>query len=140
MSFINYYTPADLQKEVDRIFDGFMNRRVISRIDGYTPRIDVAETEAAFILEVEAPGLSKDDFKVVAEEGVLTISGERKNNEDLKYLQRESGYGSFSRAFNIGDRIEAEKITASYKDGVLTLTLPKAEKVKPKAIKVKAGK
>ncbi|MEL6824552.1 MAG: Hsp20/alpha crystallin family protein, partial [Calditrichota bacterium] len=91
-------------------------------------------------LEVEAPGLSKDDFKVVAEEGVLTISGERKNNEDLKYLQRESGYGSFSRAFNIGDRIEAEKITASYKDGVLTLTLPKAEKVKPKAIKVKAGK
>jgi len=140
MSFINYYTPADLQKEVDRIFDGFMNRRVISRIDGFTPRIDVAETEAAFILEVEAPGLSKDDFKVVAEEGVLTISGERKNNEDLKYLQRESGYGSFSRAFNIGDRIEAEKITASYKDGVLTLTLPKAEKIKPKAIKVKAGK
>ena len=129
-----------MKKEVDRIFDRFMNRRVISRIDGYTPRIDVAETEAAFILEVEAPGLSKDDFKVVAEEGVLTISGERKNNEDLKYLQRESGYGSFSRAFNIGDRIEAEKITASYKDGVLTLTLPKAEKVKPKAIKVKAGK
>lgn len=140
MSFINYYTPAELQKEVDRIFDGFMNRKVISRMDGYAPRIDVAETDAAFILEVEAPGLSKEDFNVVAEEGVLTISGERKNNEDLKYLQRESGYGSFSRAFNIGDRIEAEKITASYKDGVLTLTLPKAEKVKPKSIKVKAGK
>ena len=140
MSFINYYTPAELQKEVDRIFDGFMNRSVISRMDGYAPRIDVAETDSAFVLDVEAPGLSKEDFKVVAEEGVLTISGERKNNEDLKYLQRESGYGSFSRAFNIGDRIEAEKITASYKDGVLTLTLPKAEKAKPKSIKVKAGK
>ncbi|MGH1365371.1 MAG: Hsp20/alpha crystallin family protein [Calditrichia bacterium] len=140
MSYTNYYTPVDLQKEVDRIFGGFINRRVIDRMDSFTPRIDVAETDAAFILEVEAPGLSKEDINVVVEEGVLTISGERKNNEDVKYLQRESGYGTFSRAFNVGDRIEAEKVTASYKDGVLTLNLPKAEKVKPKSIKVKAGK
>ena len=90
----------------------------------------------------ELPGLSKDEIDITLEDGVLTISGEKKNEhaeEKNGYHLRERGYGKFSRSFRLPTEVNPDKVGAHLKDGLLTLTLDKAEQVKPKKIEVKAG-
>jgi HSP20 family protein len=105
------------------------------------PAVNVEETDKEFNIEVAAPGLEKDDLKISVNDGVLTISSEKKiENEEKndKYIRREFGYTSFCRSFTLPDNTNANKISASHKNGVLNVNIPKAEaKVIPvKEIKI----
>jgi HSP20 family protein len=105
----------------------------------WTPRVDVHETDNEVLLDVELPGIEKNDVKVEVKDGVLTISGERKLERKGKedgYRSVERRYGRYERSFGLGETVNAEKITASYKNGVMTITLPKVEKAKPREITV----
>lgn len=95
--------------------------------------VNVKETKDAFQLEVVAPGMDKNDFNVNVEKNILTVSGEKKNevnDENEKHIRREYSYRSFKRSFTIDETIDAEKIEATYSNGVLKLNLPKKEEVK----------
>lgn len=105
----------------------------------WTPSVDISETEQEYQIKAEIPDVKKEDVKVMLEDGVLTIQGERKHEKEekgKKYHRIERSYGSFVRTFSLPDVIEEEKVKADFKDGVLNLHLPKSEKAKPKAIEV----
>ena len=106
---------------------------------GFVPDVNIRETKDAYILDVDLPGIEEKDINVEINDGMLTISGERKiEKEDDRedYHRREISYGSFKRSFTVGDNVDANRISAKYKSGALKIKLPKAEKVKPKAIKI----
>lgn len=98
------------------------------------PAVNIRQDENSFEVEVAAPGLSKEDFKVQVENDVLTISSEKENeNQDRGYTRREFGYGSFKRTFTLPEnQVDVEKVKASYNNGILHISLPKREEVKPK--------
>jgi len=102
--------------------------------------VDLAERDDRYVISAELPGVKSEDLNVTVENDVLTISAEKhdefEGNEDGVY-RRERSFGRLSRSFKLGDQVNAEKIDAEYKDGVLTLNLPKAEKAKPREVKVK---
>jgi HSP20 family protein len=131
------------QREMNRMFDSFFNRGIQdgdSMLSAWTPAVDIAEHDDEYLVKVELPGVSKDDVKITLESNVLTIRGEKKqeketNNED--YHRVERSYGSFERAFTLPTTVKNEKIDASFKDGVLKISLPKAEEAKPRQIEVK---
>lgn len=106
----------------------------------WIPPVDIHETDGAFVCTADLPGLSKDDIEVTVEDGTLTISGERTfentENEKAQLRRVERSYGSFRRSFTLPTGIDAKKVEAKFKDGVLTLTLPKAETAKPRRITV----
>ena len=107
----------------------------------WSPRVDVVEDKDAYKLHAELPGLEKKDINVAVDNGVLTISGERafesKEDKDSGYRHYERSYGSFSRTFKLPEHVDASKIKANHKNGMLELTLPKTELAKPKQIEVK---
>lgn len=105
----------------------------------WAPAVDIKETESAFTIEAELPGMTKDDVKVTVHDGVLTIQGERRKEEetgDKKHHRIERFYGSFTRRFTLPDNVNQTDIGAAFKDGLLTLTLNKQEPQEPKAIEV----
>lgn len=105
----------------------------------WMPAVDIRETAEAFLVSAELPGLSRDDINITLEDSVLTLSGERrfeKEAEKDNYHRIERSYGSFSRSFTLGSGVEAEKVKASFKDGVLTVTVPKREESKPRKISI----
>ena len=100
------------------------------------PAVNIVETEHNYRLEMAAPGLKKEDFKVKVENDILTISTEKKtetSEKDEKYTRKEYSYSSFLRSFTLPDFVEMDQINAGYENGVLTLTLPKKEEAKPKS-------
>ncbi len=107
------------------------------------PAVNIKETNDAYVIEMAAPGLNKDDFDIEFDNGVLTISSTKKDEkveENANYTKREFSYSEFKRAFTLPETAEPEKIEASYKDGILEVVIPKKEeaKVKPKKkIKIK---
>ena len=106
----------------------------------WMPPFDVSETEGEIIVKAEIPGMKVEDIDITITDGLLTIKGERKMEKEDKqenYHRIERQFGSFSRSLNLGLKVEAESIDAAYKDGVLTVSLPKAEEDKPKKIEVK---
>lgn len=111
---------------------------LFSRSD-WAPAVDIKETPEAFMVEAELPGMSKDDVKVTVHDGVLTIQGERKSEEetkDKKLHRIERFYGSFMRRFTLPDNVDENSVKANFKDGLLTLSIQKAEPKEPKAIEV----
>lgn len=111
---------------------------LFSRSD-WAPAVDIKETPEAFNIEAELPGMKKDDVKVTVHDGVLSIQGERKHEEetnDNKHHRIERVYGSFLRRFTLPENVDENSIRASFKDGILSLTLTKAEPAEPKAIEV----
>ena len=105
----------------------------------WSPNVDINETDNDFILDVELPGIDKKDIKVEVKDDVLLISGERrqeKKTENAKSSRIERHYGKYERTFRLPDTVLTDNLAAKYKDGILTLTLPKTEKVKPKEIAV----
>lgn len=128
---------------IDRFFDGELmdwNSNNYSSSNSTLPSVNVKEDENEFKIEVAAPGLKKDDFKVDYDNGRLTISSEYKNeNEEKdgeKVTRREFSYQSFKRSFTVSQNVvNAEKISANYKNGILYISLPKREEVKPKPAK-----
>lgn len=106
----------------------------------FRPRVNVSDSDENLSLTIELPGLDKKDIKVLVRDGVLTISGERQAKTEEKadgYVRREISSGSFSRSFTLPDTVEAEKVSADYRDGLLHVVLPKSEAAKPKEIAVK---
>ena len=104
------------------------------------PAVNIRESDENYEIEVAAPGLSKDDFKIDLDNDRLTISSEKKEEnkmgEEGKYTQREFRYQAFQRTFHLpGNTVDSEKIAAKYNDGILCVTLPKREEVKPKPAK-----
>ncbi len=119
----------------DPFFDDFFPTTQTS----FDPRIDVKEDEKEFVVRAELPGLSKDDFKLTVENNVLTLEGEKKNEFEEKqdgYFRSERTFGAFRRSFRLTDSVDPKKIKAEYEQGVLNITIPKAEKAKPKLIEV----
>jgi HSP20 family protein len=104
--------------------------------------LDVIETEDAFIVKASLPGINPDELDITFTDNVLTIQGEIKQEQDVeegKYHLRERRYGMFQRSIALPVPVDADKIEATYKDGVLTLSIPKVEEIKPKKISVKAS-
>ena len=125
---------------VERFFGGDLmdwNRFNFAGANSTLPAINVKENENEFQIDVAAPGLKKNDFKLNYENGRLTISSEHKAEQqeknDERVTRREFSYSSFQRSFTVSeDVVDAEKISAKYEDGILHVTLPKREEVKPK--------
>ena len=106
----------------------------------WAPAVDVIETDEEFQIRAELPGVEKKDVKLSVENGVLLISGHREQEKEEKgkrYHKIERAYGNFARSFTVPETVDAEKVTAEFKNGVLTVRLPKSEKARPKSIEVK---
>ena len=102
--------------------------------------MDIAEDEKEYLIKAEVPEMKKEEIKINVHDDVLAISGERKyekEEKDKKYHRVERAYGSFMRSFTLPEDADGSKVNAEYKDGVLKVHLPKAEKAKPKAMEVK---
>ena len=105
----------------------------------FSPSADVAETADGYRLELDLPGLTEKDVSVTVEGKHLTIAGERKAPEGDSYTRRERGFGAFERVFHLPDDVDVNRIEAKAKNGVLTVTMTKAESAKPKTIAVVTG-
>ena len=128
---------------IDRFFDGDLmdwTRTNFAAANSTLPAVNVKETDDEFQIEVAAPGLKKEDFKLSYDNGQLTISSEKKEEkeekEGEKITRREFNYQSFQRSFSVPENaVVSENITARYEDGLLHVLLPKREEVKPKPVK-----
>jgi HSP20 family protein len=133
-----------MRMEMDRLFDDlipFSWRRDENTIgfETWSPRTDFIENDKEFKVHLDLPGMTKNDIKVNFQDGRLSISGERKQaaeNEKDDYIRRERYYGSFYRTFTLPEAVKEDKIKATFKDGVLWVTVPKAEVSKPKEVKI----
>ena len=108
----------------------------------WTPLADIAEDEKEYLIKAELPEMKKEDVKVTVENGVLTISGERKfekEEKNKKYHRVERAYGSFGRSFSFPDDASPGKVSADFKDGVLTVHLAKVAKAKPQQVEINAS-
>jgi HSP20 family protein len=124
---------------MQRFLDGFepANPRVAQQ--EWLPAFDVSETSEEIVVQAELPGMEIKDIDITLTDGLLTIKGEKKKEKEDKqehYHRVERVYGSFSRSFRLPAEVRADAIDAKYRDGVLVVTLPKAEEVKPKRIEV----
>jgi HSP20 family protein len=127
----------NLRDDIDRMFRDF--HEDFDRESRWFPSVDIAEDQDKLVLSAELPGLKKDDVKINLEGKTLTIQGERKaqaDNRNERYYRTERFYGKFNRSFTLNSEIDAEKIQADFKDGVLTINLPKSEAVKPRQITI----
>jgi HSP20 family protein len=132
---------ARLHNEMDDLFDGFF-RGLDRPFAGYKawPAIDVAEEKDSIVVRAEVPGCKADDIDISVYGNTLTISGEKKLEEEKKekgYYHIESTYGSFRREITLPTDVDQSKVEAAYKDGVLTINLPKAASAKAVKVKVK---
>jgi HSP20 family protein len=106
----------------------------------WEPVVDISETPENYLVTAELPGLTKDDVNINYEDGVLTIRGEKRQEKEEKrknYHRLERSFGAFERSFRVPSRVLVDKIDAKFKDGVLSLTMPKAEEARPKEIPIK---
>ncbi len=140
-------TRAPFFGEIDRCFNPgqFLPASLIGQWQAedlkntWVPPVDVQETEDAYILTAELPGLSKDDVSITLEENLLTLSGERtfQEKEERENFHRvERAYGSFSRSFSLPSQVDASKVDATVKDGLLKVEIAKAEQAKPRKIEI----
>ena len=111
----------------DNIFDDFFDNSLTNEFqNNYSPRVDICETDNSFNFNIAVPGLNKNDLSIEIEKSQLKISGERKfNDEKNNYHSIENGYGKFSRSFQLPEDIVEEKISASHKNGMLNISIPK---------------
>lgn len=130
-------------EDLDRMFEGFFQPvrwMEEAASQNLVPAMDVVERDNEYLVKTEMPGVKKEDIQVSMENGVLTISAETKSEEkeekEGRLIRQERRYGKYIRSLRLGTEIDSAQVKAAYKDGVLELTLPKAEAVKPKKIAV----
>lgn len=131
-----------MQNQLDRLFGETLERGTRGDFDfgSWMPPVDLREENDKLVLEMEVPGLKKDDVEISLENNVLTIKGERKFEKEEKkenFHKIERSYGKFSRSFSLPTTVKPDGIDASLKDGILTVSLPFAEEAKPKKISIK---
>lgn len=137
---------ASVQDRVNRLFDDAM-RSPYRQDEGlstsaWAPAVDIYENDKEIVIKAELPEMQEKDIEIRVEDNLLTLAGERKMEKEVKeesYHRIERFYGSFQRSFNLPHTVDRDKIKAGYKDGVLKVTLPKKDEVKPKQIKVELG-
>lgn len=132
---------ADIQAEMDRLFDTFFSRPVRVGNQVWAPFVDVYETKDELVVSAELPGINEKEIQVTMTGDLLTIKGERSQEREMKdenYHRLERFYGKFERNIPIPVPVQSNKIKATYRNGVLEIHLPKAEEVKPKEIKIEA--
>ena len=131
----------NFHSEIDTMFDRFRGGTTNeSGLQTFLPAVDIAEEKDLFIVKVELPGINKSDVKITVQDDVLTVRGEKKQEKEQKesnYHRVERSYGVFQRSFTLPTSIHSERIDAEFKDGLLTINLPKVEEAKPKEIEVK---
>jgi len=132
-----------VQQELNRLFDDLMSRRLEAGGEGamWVPAVDISETADAVRVQLEIPGVQKEDVKVSVTNNVLTVRGEKKMEKEVKeenYHRIERAYGSFVRSLELPTVVAADKVKATYENGVLTVVLPKSEEVKPKEIPIES--
>jgi HSP20 family protein len=132
-----------IRDEMNRLFNDFLGRTGDQEggwsTGAWAPPVDIRETDEAIILKAELPGFSKDDVHIELHNNRLTLRGERKHEAEVKeeqYHRRERAYGSFQRTFLLPATIDQEQVTASFKNGILELRLPKSETARPKQIAI----
>jgi len=134
------------QRGFDRLFrDAFSSPLGETELStrSWAPPVDIYETEEAIVLKAELPGVDPKDVEVRVEDNTLYLKGERKFEKEVKeqnYHRVERSYGSFARSFSLPNSISSDKVKAEFKDGLLTLTMPKREEAKPKTIKIDVTK
>jgi HSP20 family protein len=134
---------VDIQGEVTRLFDNFLGRPVAGATSSgraWMPAVDMSETQDDLVLKVEVPGVHEKDVAVSITGDLLAIRGERRWSEEesreQKFLHVERAYGQFERLIQLPLAVQADKVKATYRDGVLEIKLPKAEELKPREIKI----
>ncbi len=132
-------------EDFDRVFEGFF--RPLRWVEEATsealaPSTDIIERDNEYVIRADLPGVKKDDIDITLEDGVLTITAQAQSETEEKgerLIRRERHYGRYMRSLRLGTQVDASRIKAQYKDGVLELVLPKAEEVKPKKISVEVA-
>lgn len=134
------------QDQFNRLFNETFSRFFSGAEGGeaqtWSPAVDIYENEQKLVLKAELPGIDPNDVEVRVEDNVLYLRGHRKFEKDVKeenYHRIERAYGNFQRTFTLPNFVDASSVTAEYKNGLLTLTLPKREEAKPKTIKIQVG-
>lgn len=135
---------SDLRNEIDRLFDAPLSElaHTSQLLSGWTPALDMHEDKDNVVVKVELPGMKKEDINLSLHDGSLSISGERKSEqkfESAEVYRAERFVGRFQRTVALPAPVAVDKVKARYKDGVLTVTLPKTEEAKPKQIDVQVS-
>ncbi|PSQ86624.1 MAG: heat-shock protein [Bacteroidetes bacterium SW_8_64_56] len=130
----------DLQREVDSIFDQFFGRSEDEDTSAvWAPRTDLSETDDAFRIRLDVPGMTKDDITINLQNNTLTVSGERtseRTDEGEEYVRVERAFGNFHRTFTLPNAVDRENVEAAYEDGVLTIHVPKTEESTRRQIEI----
>ncbi|MGA7837562.1 MAG: Hsp20/alpha crystallin family protein [Ignavibacteriaceae bacterium] len=141
----------DVEREFGKLFNSFNRRFGFDDSDSnneelenavWSPLTDISENKDQYLLKMDLPGVTKNDLKLSYEDGELKISGERKqqkDDKDSKFHRIERTYGKYFRSFTLPKQIKPENIKAEFKDGQLTVTIPKAEEAKPKELEIKVN-
>ncbi len=136
MTLIKYNNPANKPSTYGSFIDRFFNDEFFAnKPASFSPKVDVAETEKSFEIQFHLSGVKKEDIKIDITDDRLTVSGERKfenTDKQKNFHSVESYYGTFSRSFYLPDSIKSDKVEASYKDGILSIEVPKDEKKEAK--------
>lgn len=134
-------TVRDLQREVDSIFDQFFGRGSDDDTSTvWAPRTDLSETDDAFRIRLDVPGMTKDDIAINLQNNTLTVSGERsseRQEDGEEYVRVERAFGTFHRTFTLPDAVDPDRVEATYDGGVLTINVPKTEKSTRRQIEIK---
>jgi HSP20 family protein len=151
MNLVGWYASPEMQEMAERLDRYFGRPKLTCRtepgresltVPDWAPAVDVVETPLEYLIKVELPEVGKDDVKLFVEDGVLCIEGERtreKEEKDKKYHRVERPSGCFFRRFTLPDDVDEQRLRADFKEGVLSVHLPKSEKATPRAIEVKAA-
>ena len=130
-----------MKRNFDQLWDSFFGRELEGRIQGeWIPSLDLAETDNELVVKAELPGMDSKNIDISLSDGMPTIKGQKKQEKEEKELDyhfMERSYGSFTRSIQLPKQIQREKISASYKNGLLRITLPKSEEAKKKEVKIK---
>ena len=131
------------ESEMNRLFSDFFGRAFQEQnLTTWAPAVDIYEGEHELVVKADLPDIKPEELDIRVENNILSIRGERKFEkkvDEKNYLRVERAYGSFARSFSLANTVNTEAIKAEYKDGVLTLSIPKREEAKPKQIKVHVG-
>lgn len=131
-----------IRKEMDQLWESFFERRPTrgEELSEWLPSIDFSETKNNYVVKAELPGIDPKDIDISLTENVLTIKGEKKQEKEEEgenYHFVERSYGSFTRSIRLPGQVQSDKVSATFKNGILKITLPKTEEAKKKEIKIK---
>ena len=150
MRSLTQWNPREELQELERRISSLFHKEPLSRRDDqenmkiveWAPSVDVTEDDKEYLIQADAPGVKREDVKVVVQNGVLTVSGERQSEKEekgKKFHKVERSYGSFARSFTLPEEVEEDKLSAKFKDGVLTVHLPKTAKPKVKTQNIRVN-